>query len=81
MTVPEFRAVMAAIRRREAGRQFRMMYAVFNGAAPCVSGKTQAFDAEAKRLMDEVMGRDAKKKKNSVFKTLLAKALPFTPKP
>lgn len=74
MTVPEFRATLSAIRRRDAGHQLRMMYAVFNGAVPCVSGKMQGFESSAARLMAEVRGEQDKKPKNSIFKNLLNRA-------
>ena len=76
MNIPQFRATLKAVRRRESGRQLRMMHAVFNAAAPCVSGKMEAFNSESKRLEAESLGLEFRKTKSktSTFAQLLARA-------
>jgi hypothetical protein len=76
MNIPQFRATLWAMRRRESERQLRIMQAVFQAAAACVSGKIEGFSKEVDRLFAEASGNLAKAKKHkpSAFKSLFETA-------
>jgi hypothetical protein len=76
MNIPQFRATLRAIRRRESERQLRTLHAVFHAAAACVSGDTKGLDAETARLSAEASGMPAAgaKPRRSAFQSLLETA-------